>query len=149
MISSWWGKPKGLNTEREKLLFCNFDQYEVENKTRKCITLVYPLGYQIWDITSLDHIFEIYSVKGSPSLKIARMIPTPAAEEPEDAPFYNGRPLIVLTKDDETNAKSSSLLITSLRDQEVIPIKIKGKITNILCNKHAICLVSEIINIII
>lgn len=137
-ISSWWGKPKGTNADRGKLLYCNIDSFELENKIRKCVTLVYPTGLQIWDITSLDRVFEIYSETGK-FFKIAKIIPTAAKETQEDS-LYSERPVIGILTDDETSPKSK-LLLQSLKTGEVITMEPKGKMTNFYCNKHVYCFV--------
>ena len=144
-VTGWWVKPKGgQNTEREKILSVTFDTFELDGETRRCMILVYLSGYQVWDITDMDHICEIYSARGLSCITFARMVPTPAMKEEEDAPFYGDRPVLLLVQEDESNAKTASVLkFVSLRTSQMVPLHgFKYQILDVQCNSHVICLVS-------
>lgn len=122
------------------MLYCNFDKYEVNDSVRNCISLVYPSGYQIWDITCLDKVFEIFSMRDVPCVKAVKLIPTPEIKEEKGTPFFESRPLVVAVKDDKNSPDSSILTFTSLKSGESSMV-FKHKISNVHCNRHAICVV--------
>lgn len=106
--------------------------------------MVYPSGYQIWDITSLEHVYEIFSCRNSSCIKAVKFIPTPEITEEKGAPFYGQRPLVVAIKDDESDPNSSILAISSIKSSEKpSSISFKHKIQDVACNSHAICVVRK------
>jgi len=142
-VSGWWGKPKGgQNAGREKIISCTFDTYEIENELRRCIIVVYLSGFQIWDITDLNHVFEVYSVRGYDSISMVKMLPTPAGVEDKDCPFYNARPAVLVVQNRKTDTTACNLTFISFikKLDNVKPIHLKQEVLDVQCNPHAICL---------
>lgn len=146
-VTGWWSKPKGGPNERERVLSCTFDTFEIQGEVRQALVLLYARGVQVWDITSPDNVFEIYSERGLSSSRFASFVPTPIAEEIEGAPFLGLRPILAVVEEDETQTKALSIIkFVSMRTNAATSLHLKHKVLDFQCNRRALCVVRRRLN---
>ncbi|CAG8590641.1 9045_t:CDS:10, partial [Ambispora leptoticha] len=119
----------------------------------------YPDGFQIWDITNLDDVHELTSIRDDENfgeVSYLKVIPNPRniSKDPKDSSYENSFPLVALickqakSIPQENNefpdalARPRSVLkFVSLKSHEVVKemsFENEGTVTSIKCNERAI-----------
>jgi hypothetical protein len=159
--TGYWRKPASVPTDRsaqekEQILSCTFDQYELGEQTRRCLILTYQRGIQIWDIEDLENVVEIHSKRDfDRPIKSAMILPTTLAEKRDKhkSVFSGHRPVLAILCGNDGRYQSSILFYSlsggKLLDQLTLNYGAKNKskasdltIHSMYCNRNVICLVS-------
>lgn len=145
LITSWWNKKEQIE-EKEEIVSCTFDRYEIDNQIRKCLIVIYSNGFQIWDISDLNHVFEIYSTREFPGISMGRMVPNPTVNDEKEDKFYNSRPVFLFLQNNDDSNIPCKLTFISLKNSNTsfLQFRKETKILDIQCNSHAICIVRAI-----
>ncbi|CAG8494213.1 3073_t:CDS:10 [Paraglomus brasilianum] len=142
-----------IESKKDVILYSGFDEIGEGAGSQSVLCLGYTDGFQIWNITSLDNIQEMVSIKHDREIGCVyyvKIIPAPRETSRED-PFKKYRPLAAIVcapqednpSDTYTNNSRSKAVVRlfSLNTCELVAgwsLDLEGTIAGIKCNDRVI-----------
>eukprot|EP01107_Rhizomastix_libera_P008385 TRINITY_DN2356_c0_g1_i1.p1 TRINITY_DN2356_c0_g1~~TRINITY_DN2356_c0_g1_i1.p1 ORF type:complete len:631 (+),score=159.49 TRINITY_DN2356_c0_g1_i1:45-1895(+) len=135
---SFKGKNPSKIGDEETMIWSAFDQCTFSSKNKrelvKCLVCCYRTGFQVWDLTNLESIEEIFSKKNLPA-KQAKFLQFPDGER--NIIHENHPILLVVPLSSEKEASRNQVLLYSLKTESVVhSFSFPSEVFSIHCSKN-------------